>query len=109
MEGVFPPLQGATAEPVGDNILPDGKLVVHGQEMPFDGVLYSLAISFEDAGQTVAFPGPVRVNVPLQHTMAFKLYNLDADVLTELPFTYEDGVLSFEIDKAGLFLLITAE
>ena len=108
VEGVFPPLQGATAEPVGDNILPDGKLVVHGREMPFDGVLYSLAISFENAGESVAFPGPVRVNVPLQNELAFKLYNLEADVMTEFPFTYENGVLSFEVDQAGLFLLIAA-
>ena len=105
----FPLIPGATAEPVGNNPLPLGQLIVHGQEAPFDGVLYALTISYEDAGQSVAFPGPVRVNVPLENAMAFKLYNLDVEVMTELPFTCENGVLSFEADQAGLFVLIAAE
>ena len=105
----FSPLQGATAEQVGDSILPRGKLVVYGQEMPFDGVLYALTISFEHAGRSMAFSGPVRVSLPLQSDVAFKLYHMDGEMLTDLQFTYENGILNFEIDQAGLFLLITDE
>ena len=109
VEGAFPPLQGATAEPVGNTTLPRGQLVVHGQQIPFEGVLYALTISFERDGQSIALPGLVRVSVPLQNAMAFKLYHMDNEALTELQYTYEDGFLSFEIDQAGLFLLTAAE
>jgi hypothetical protein len=51
----------------------------------------------------------VRVSVPLQNAMAFKLYHMDNEALTELKYTYENGFLSFEIDRDGLFLLIADE
>ena len=105
----FSPLQGATAEPVGINPLPRGELTVHDQEVPFDGVLYALTISFEHTGRSAAFSGPVRVSVPLQSEVAFKLYHMDGETLADLQFTYENGVLNFEIDQAGLFLLIAEE
>ena len=105
----FPPLPGTTVEPVGNNTLPRGQLTVHGQEMPFDGALYALTIAFEYAGRSSALSGPVRVSVPYQSAMAFKLCHIVNEALTDLQFTYENGILSFEVDQAGLFLLIAAE
>lgn len=105
----FPSLPGATVEPVGNSTLPRGQLTVHGQEMPFDGALYALTIAFEYAGQSAELSGPVRVSVPLQNERAFKLFRMDKGVLTELQYTYENDILSYEIDQAGMFLLIAAE
>ena len=108
-ESAFPLLPGATAEPVGNTPPPRGQLSVHGQGTPFEGVLYALTFSYEDAGESVAFPGLVRVSVPLKNVKTFKLYRIDSQMLTALQYTYENGILSFEIDKAGLFLLIDDE
>ncbi len=108
-EAAFPLLLGATAEPVGNTPPPRGQLAVHGQETPFEGVLYALTFSYEEAGRSVALPGLMRVSVPLQNVTAFKLYRIDSQVLTDLAYTYENGILSFEIDQAGLFLLVADE
>ena len=108
-EAAFPLLLGATAAPVENAPLPRGQLAVHGQETPFEGVLYALTFSYEEAGRSVALPGLMRVSVPLQNVTAFKLYRIDSQMLTDLSYTYENGILSFEIDQAGLFLLIADE
>lgn len=100
----FLPLPDAAVEPVSSSKLPRNKLVVLGQETPCEGVLHALTVSFERAGQSVALPGPVRVSVPIENLPAFRLYCMDGGMLTELQFTYENGILSFETEQAGLFL-----
>ena len=105
----FPLLAGATAEPVQNGTLPRGELAVHGQEAPCDGVLYALTVAFTSAGQSVELAGPVRVCVPYEGATAFRLFQVDGEALTELPFTCEDGILRFELDRAGLLFLTAAE
>ena len=105
IETALPPIPGAAAEPVGGGLLPRGRLIVYSQENPFDGVLHALSVAFEYAGQISALSGPARVYVPFESASAFKLYRIAGEVMTDIPFTYEDGVISFQIDQAGLFLL----
>ena len=105
IETALPPIPGAAAEPVGGGLLPRGRLIVYSQENPFDGVLHALSVAFEYAGQISELSGPVRVYVPFESASAFKLYHIAGEVMTDIPFTYEDGVISFQIDQAGLFLL----
>ena len=46
-----------------------------------------------------------RLDAYFESASAFKLYRIAGEMLTDIPFTYEDGVISFQIDQAGLFLL----
>ena len=105
IETALPPIPGASAEPVDGGLLPRGRLIVYSQENPFNGVLHALSVAFEYAGQISELSGPVRVYVPFASASAFKLYRIAGEVITDIPFTYEDGVISFQIDQAGLFLL----
>ena len=96
-----------------------GELVVRGMETPFDGALYAVTAAYVYDGHTVSFKGLVQISIPVEIAAGFRLVRVDvtatgeiaeyAEVWTEIPFTYEDGILTFEIDAAGLFLLLPAE
>ena len=105
----LPLIPDAVAEPAVSSQLPRGQLTVFGQETPFDGILYALSVAFEYAGQSTELTGPVRVSVPFQGSIGFKLFHIEGEKLMDLPFIYENGVISFETDRAGLFILIADE
>ena len=96
-----------------------GEPIVRGLEAPFDGALYALTTACEFSGIIEPFQGSVRTAVPLDLAGAFKMVRVDVkeatettertEVRTELPYTYADGILAFETDAAGLFLLLPIE
>ncbi len=96
-----------------------GELIVHGMEKPFDGVLYALTAAYEFAGSIEPFRGKVRTSIPIELSEAFKLVRVDVteatettertEVWTEIPYTFEDGILAFETDAAGLFLMLPSK
>jgi hypothetical protein len=108
----------AEVTPIDQNAIPTrGELVVSGLEAPFDGAIYALTAAYEFAGRIEPFRGTVRIAVPLERTTAFKLIRVDAmeaaetmehtEVWTEILYTHEDGILAFETNSAGLFLLLS--
>lgn len=97
-----------------------GRLNVHGMETPFEGVLYALSVPYEDAKEDYGFTGMVHVEIPLEladELPEFRLVHVDVtegegedaeltEVWTEIECRYEDGVLSFDTDAGGMFLLL---
>ena len=99
-----------------------GELIARGQEMPFDGILYALTIAHEYAGTLDEFTGMVHIEITLEmpdELPEFQLVRVDvteadedterAEVWTGIEYNYEDGVLSFDTDTAGMFLLLPVE
>ena len=99
-----------------------GELIARGQEMPFDGILYALTIAYEYAGTLDEFTGMVHIEITLEmpdELPEFQLVRVDvteadedterAEVWTGIEYNYEDGVLSFDTDTAGMFLLLPVE
>ena len=91
-------------------------------ETPFEGVLYALSVPYEDAKEDYGFTGMVHVEIPLEladELPEFQLVRVDAteadedtertEVWTGIEYNYEDGVLSFDTDTAGIFLLLPVE
>jgi hypothetical protein len=109
-------LKDFTVTNVDKNALQKGESVLFGLEKPFDEVLYALTVDREYGGKPVAYEGTVAVTVPVDIAESFKLVRVDvsddpapdeyAETWTDIPCTYENGTLSFETDKAGLFLLV---
>ena len=92
-----------------------GELSVYGLERPFDGVLYALTVGYEYAGALDEFTGMVHVEIPVvlpDELPEFRLVHVDetgAGENAEIEYTYEEGVLSFNTDVAGVFLLLPVE
>ncbi len=96
-----------------------GELIVRGLETPFNGALYALTAAYEYAGKVDPLNGPVEITVPVELEASFRVVRVDVtpateetertEVWTEIPFSYENGELTFETDIDGLFLLIPAE
>lgn len=96
-----------------------GELIVRGMEKPFDGAIYALTAAYEFAGSIEPFRGKVRISVPIELSEAFKLVRVDVteatetakrtEEWTEIPYTFENGILAFETDAAGLFLMLPTE
>ena len=112
----------ATVSDADGGIPGRGELIVRGLERPFDGVLYALTVAHEYSGTLNEFTGMVRVEIPL--TLAdelpeFWLVRVDVteagentertEIWTEIEYTCEAGVLSFDTDAAGIFLLLPVE
>lgn len=83
----------------------NGEPLVRGLEAPADGVLYALTACWEQGGQTAPFLGAVTVQLPLTLPENIQLIRIEGETCTEIPFTLADGVLSFEIDAPGVFLI----
>ena len=125
MNGITMSTLKATATSVdnGVNGIPGrGELSVCGLEAPFDGILYALTIAHEYAGTLDEFTGMVHIEVTLEmpdELPEFQLVRVDAteadedteraEVWTGIEYNYEDGVLSFDTDTAGMFLLLPVE
>ena len=123
----FAAITGAKAKAITRYALPRGELIVRGMVQPFEAdaeqrtVLYAFTAAYEFAGAVEPFKGTVEIVVPMNTALqnAFKLVRVDVtpatetaervEVWTEIPFTYEDGKLTFETDVEGLFLMILAE
>lgn len=101
-----------------DSLPSRGEPIIRGMEAPFNGALYALTVAWEFAGNLEPFRGKVSASLPLELAEAFKLVRVDvtaatdtaprSETWTDIPFTYENGILTFETDAAGLFLLIPA-
>lgn len=104
--------------------LPMGEAIVRGMEAPFEGALYAFTAGYEYSGKMQAFENvkdeeilPITISLPLSEEIGeFTLVRVDvtpateeierAEVWTELAYTFEDGVLTFETETDGLFLLL---
>ena len=89
----------------GDESLPYGTLVIRGGEAPVDGVLYAITVTGSYYGKVVELMQPVTVTVPMA-LEGFRIVSMDG---ADIPFTLADGMLTFEAEAVGLFLLIPAE
>lgn len=75
--------------------------------------LYGLTVAFELSGQVEALQGCVKIIIPWEMDASFRLVRLNAaedaeQVWTEISYEWKDGVLSFETDCAGLYLIVPA-
>ncbi len=86
---------------------------VRGLENPFNGALYALTVAYEYAGAIDDFKGEVSTQIKLPNMPNFRLVRVDVSETTEtwtdLEYTYADGILTFKTNKAGLYLLLSAE
>ena len=126
-EGVFEAVEEASCEEREENAIPRGELIVRGLSAPCGIVpvdidkigtsivpLYGLTAAYEYAGLVEDFTGLVKVSVPLEIDTPFTLVRLDTateeeEVWMEIPFNMENDFLSFETDRAGLFLLLPVD
>ena len=122
----FPLVEGAKYRNVDRNAMPRGELMVRMLVEPFSteeaviaameeaaAPLWAMTVICEQAGEPQPLKGRIQVSVPLETEAAFTLVRLDTDEVgqlcwTEIPFTLEAGIVSFETDQAGLFLLLDA-
>lgn len=92
--------------------LPHGTLIVRGGEIPVDGVTWAITVADSYAGERVELRNPAVVAIPTELT-SFTLVRVDmadgAEVRTEVPFTVENGKLTFTAEQIGLFLLLPTE
>lgn len=106
--------------------LPSGEAIVRGMEAPFEGVLYAFTAGYEYGGQMQEFKNekngeilPITITLPLDEAISeFTLVRVDVtpetdeaertEVWNEIAYTFENGVLSFETETDGLFLLLPA-
>ena len=102
-DGVFEIVEGALIE--GEN-LPKGEAIIRGAADPFEGVLYAFTAGYEYSGDMEAFIGAVKVSLPVSVEGEFKLMFAGEEELTEIAYTVEEGVLSFETETAGLYLIV---
>lgn len=96
-----------------------GEPVVLGLEAPFDGALYALTATYEYAGKVEPLNGLVEITIPVELEAPLRIVRVDVtpapeetertEAWTEIPFSYENGKLTFETDIGGLFLLIPIE
>lgn len=117
-ETPFPAIIEAVITAIDNYALPRGELIVRGFDTPFEGALYALTAAYEYSGIVQPFKGNVSVTIPFDKEKypEFNVVRVDVtpaagttprtEVLTYVPFAFEDGKLTFETDAAGLFLLI---
>ena len=122
---VFTPVVGisvAGSAPEGELLLRAASLYQSGDESA--DAYYAFAAAWEANGQAQELSEAVMVSLPLAigeatdetslavPTDSFKLVRVDvedtAEVQTEVPFAYEDSILTFEMDCAAIYLLIPA-
>ena len=122
----FPLVEGAEYRNVDRSAMPRGDLTVRMLAEPFGteaaamagmeesaAPLWAMTVICERAGKPHTMKGLIRVSVPLETDAAFTLVRLDTDdngqpCWTEIAFTLEAGMLTFETDHDGLFLLMPA-
>lgn len=124
--GVFEAVEGAGCEAVEKNAIPRGERIVRALAEPFgekavsiEGLsesvvpLCAFTAAYEYAGHMEEFGGAVILSLPLELDVSFTLVRLNTaedaeERWTEIPYKWEAGVLSFETDCAGLYLIVPA-
>ena len=111
--GTFEVVENACAEGLA---LPLGEFIVRGAAQPFDGALYAFTAAFEYSGEVQPFIRPLPVSLPVALTEEFTLVRVDVtpaaqgaertEAWTEVPFTLENGTLTFEAENTALYLLL---
>jgi len=111
--GTFEVVENACAE---GRALPLGEFIVRGAAQPFDGALYAFTAAFEYSGEVQPFIRPLPVSLPVALTEEFTLVRVDVtpaaqgtertEAWTEVPFTLENGTLTFEAENTALYLLL---
>jgi len=111
--GTFEVIEGAFAKGLA---LPLGEFIVRGAAQPFDGALYAFTAAFEYSGEVQPFIRPLPVSLPVALTEEFTLVRVDVtpaaqgaertEAWTEVPFTLENGTLTFEAENTALYLLL---
>lgn len=95
-----------------DVAVPIGTLLVRGAEAPYEGALYGVTVAAVYGGEVVNIHGKVTITLPVAPE-SFTLVRVDVtdgvETRTEVPFSLENGQLTFSTDAAGLFLLVPAE
>lgn len=86
-----------------------GVVLVRGMAAPYEGVLHAVTVAGSYAGCVEPLKEPVEVAVPLEEEAAFRLLLVTEEEPVEVPFTYEENVLTFTVEQAGLYLLVSAE
>lgn len=98
-----------------------GEIIVCGMKAPFDGALYAFTAGYEYSGRMQPFTQAAKISLPLDSAeyADCKLVRVDVtaaseaaertEAWTELSYSFENGVLSFESECEGLFLLIPTE
>lgn len=86
-----------------------GMVLVRSMAAPMDGVMHVMTVAGSYAGLIEPLKEPVEVAVPFEEENAFVLMLVTEEGLTEVPFTLEEGVLTFTVDKEGLYLALSAE
>lgn len=122
----FPMVEDAKYRNVDRYAMPRGDLTVRLLAEPFSteaaaiagmeesaAPLWAMTVICERAGKPQTLKGLIRVSVPLETEAAFTLMRLDTDdngqpCWTEIAFTLEAGMLTFETNHDGLFLLLPA-
>lgn len=123
--GEFEKVEEATATPIAENpAAQKGEFVVMGKAEPFteldDSVLYAFTIGYNRDGEAATFKNKSTVQIPVGEGLeAFKLIRVTpssgddstqtAEKWTDIEYTYENGVLSFETKNPALHMLMKAE
>lgn len=123
--GEFERIEEATATPIADNpSAQKGEFIVMGKAEPFaeadDSVIYAFTIGYARDGEAATFKNKSVVRLPIGEEIgAFKLIRVTpssgddstqtAEKWTEIEYTYENGVLSFETKNPALHMLVKAE
>ena len=111
----------ATVEEIDTGAMPAGELIVRALEFPFGtqlDVLKAFTVAVELDGVVQPLLGRISVAITIECDQGFRLFRVDVtedeqtgeriEEWVELEYTYEEGVLTFETDRDGLFLLVPA-
>ena len=123
----FQIIEDAVCESIDEAPLPEGELMVRALDLPMGETavaigaldeavvpMYGFTFVFASNDQIVDLNAVVRLRVPVELDGGFRLVRLNVQTdaeerWTELAYVYADGVLDFETDAAGLFLLLPLE
>jgi len=110
---VYEIIEGAELTDVDRFAIKRGETVIRGMNAPAEGVLYAFTLGQEYSGVLEPFQGTVRASIPLDASLeGFTLKMIPTLKGTaksvQVDYTIENGVLTFESDMPGLFLLIPA-
>lgn len=104
-------VDGAKVKGIEGNAVPTrGELIVRLLDRPVDEdspVLRLYAIAFEYAGETEEISSMARISIPFEDELpSFRLMRVGENgESTELEYAVNEGILSFETDALGIFIL----
>ena len=124
--GTFQKIEAATATPVVEQPgAQKGVFEVFGKALPFEeldsSVLYAFTIGYNRNGEVATFKNKslVQILIDVELSEGFKLIrvtpsagddsNQTAEKWTEVEYTFENGILSFETKNPALHIIVKAE